>query len=42
MVSMSDDKSKGCRIGSHAWCTAAANQIGHYYRCAGGLPQENF
>ena len=42
MVSMSDGKSKGCKFGSHTWCTAAANQVGHYYSCAGELLQIKF
>ena len=40
MVSMSDDKSKGYRFGSHLWCIAAANHIRALLQlCYTGLPQ---
>ena len=42
IVSMSDDNSNGCKIGSYTQRTAAANQIGHNYSCAGGLPLVKF
>ena len=45
MVSMSDDKSKGYRFGSHLWCIAAANhirallQLCYWIATGSGLPQ---
>ena len=45
MVSMSDDKSKENRFGSHTWCTAAVNQIRallqmcYWIATGSGLPQ---